>query len=204
MERAGLMPNKKRIGITGGIATGKSTATAYIRSKGYPVIDADALAHDLSDADPDYIGAVARAFGKDVLTEDGRIDRVKLGNIVFSDALKRLELNAIAHPRIFRAMETEVEKAFAVSDVVFLDIPLLYEISNATDFDAVWLVYTPSHVQTERLMRRDGIDLSEAQKRIQAQMPMEEKRKLADVVIYNEGTLSDLEGQIDRQLEYLT
>lgn len=195
------MQNKKRIGITGGIATGKSTATAYLRSKGYPVIDADALAHALSDTDEDYISAVSQAFGPEVLRPEGGINRGVLGKLVFDDPQKRNQLNVIAHPRIYKAMEDAVNKAFESSNVVFQDIPLLYERSDPRDFDAIWLVYVPSHVQIQRLMDRDGIDSDAAQARIQAQMSVEEKRELADVILINTGSVEELEGQIDRQLE---
>lgn len=200
----GLKPNKIRIGITGGIGTGKSTVTAYLRSKGYPVIDADALAHALSDADEAYIRAVSQAFGPEVLRPEGGIDRELLGKIIFNDPQKRDQLNAIAHPRIYQAMEEAVNQAFERSDIVFQDIPLLYESADPRDFDAVWLVYAPAHVQIRRLMDRDGLDLDAAQARIRSQMSIEEKRELADVLLVNTGSVQELEGQIDRQLERIS
>lgn len=177
------MTQNKRIVLTGGIATGKTTVANLLRSQGIPVIDADLLAREILKKGSPAAAAVIEAFGEGVVSHDGAINRKKLGAIVFSDSDRRARLNAITHPAIRAAMDRELE-AHAKEPLVFLDIPLYYEAQDMPQLP-VWLVYAPETVQRTRLMKRDGLTEEEADARISAQIDIEEKRQRADRVINN-------------------
>lgn len=186
---------KKVIGITGGIATGKSVVTSYLRAHGYEVIDADAVVRELQEVGGALYIAIRDTFGEAYFLENGDLDRAKFGALIFSDSQARAKLSTVQDEII----RTELFKrcASSQSDLVFMDIPLLFE-KEYTGFDEIWLVYAPQNVQLKRLMERNDLSESEALLRIKAQMPIDEKRSLATRVIENYDTIEVLENQLAR------
>ena len=185
------------IGLTGGIASGKSTVSQILREYGFVIIDADQIAREiLNPGKPAYQQVVA-AFGRDILKEDGEIDRTRLGKIVFTDPEKLTLLNQITHPEVAKEIKRrilELKEAGVIR--IVLDIPLLFEAKMNSMADAVWVVYVPEEEQLKRLMARNGFTREEALARIRAQMPLREKAKLADVVIDNSGSIEKTRAQI--------
>lgn len=185
------------IGLTGGIATGKSTVSAILRELGAEVIDADALAHAVTAPGSPTVSTIGRELGSEFLRPDGTLDRPLLARRVFQDEDLRLRLNAIVHPEVRRRMATAVAALRAKgAPLAVLDVPLLLESRAQYEVDAVWLVYAPQAVQIRRLMARNSLSYEEALARIRSQMPIEEKRRLADVVIENTGDLESLREQV--------
>ncbi len=184
---------KKVIGITGGIATGKSVVTSYLRAHGYEVIDADVVVRELQEVGGALYIAIRDTFGEAYFLENGDLDRAKFGALIFSDAEARAKLSAVQGDII----RTELFKrcASSRSELVFMDIPLLFERAY-TGFDETWLVYAPQDVQLKRLMKRNDLSESEALLRIKAQMPIDEKRSLATRIIENCDTIEVLENQL--------
>ncbi|MFB9859748.1 dephospho-CoA kinase [Salinicoccus siamensis] len=188
------------IGLTGGIASGKSTASEYIRSKGYPVLDADIYAKKATAQDgPTYKGILDH-FGEDIAGPDGEIDRRKLGAIIFNDPEKRQILNGLVHPEVRRMMNEDKERLSRESHV-FLDIPLLFENELDEQCDLTATVYVDEETQKKRLMDRDGFTEEEAVSRIRSQMPLSDKRDRSDVVFQNSGSIQELRGQIQSFLD---
>ncbi|KAJ3299430.1 hypothetical protein HK104_008936 [Borealophlyctis nickersoniae] len=184
----------KLIGLTGGIATGKSTVSSYLASQGIPVVDADLVARDVVRPGQPAHRAIVKAFGPTLLTPTGEIDRPKLGELVFADSAKRKQLNAATHPFIRAEMFMAVLRAFLRGEkACVLDAPLLFEAG----------LHNPDEVQKERLIRRDGLTEQQAQSRIDSQMPMERKRSLAHIVIDNSGTLEATRAAVDGALKKL-
>jgi dephospho-CoA kinase len=186
---------KKVIGLTGGIATGKSTVTTFLRSHGFEVIDADAVVRELQQIGGALYQMIRETFGDAYFGANGELDRAKFGALVFSDLAVRQKLAALQDPII----RTELLKRRDASsaELVFMDIPLLFE-QNYTGFDEVWLVYAPRDVQINRLMKRNGLSESDAILRVNAQMPIEEKLTLATRMIKNCGTIEELENQLTK------
>lgn len=184
----------KRIVLTGGIATGKSTAARFLQELGYPVIDADRIAHGLIEPGAPAYQEVVDAFGSAIQQEDGTINRKALGAIVFSDERQRTRLNGIMHPHVRAQMDAEL-KTLRDEPLVFLDIPLYYEAEHMPALP-VWLIYAPKDVQLQRLLKRDALTQREAHARITAQMEIETKRMLADRVFVNTGTTEELKQQL--------
>ncbi|HYG66879.1 MAG TPA: dephospho-CoA kinase, partial [Anaeromyxobacteraceae bacterium] len=169
------------VGLTGGIATGKSTFAAALRALGAPVIDADRLAREVVEPGRPALAEIVRAFGPGVLAPDGSLDRRRLGAIVFADPEARRRLEAITHPAIRAAMREETARLAAAGHAVaFYDVPLLYEVGLEREVDAVVVVYAPRAAQLERLRRRDGLDAAGAEARLAAQLPIDEKAARAD------------------------
>ncbi|MFA7744965.1 dephospho-CoA kinase [Salinicoccus roseus] len=184
------------IGLTGGIASGKSTASDYIRSKGYPVLDADTYAKKATaKGGPAYQGIINH-FGAELLQDDGEIDRRKLGAIVFNDDGERKVLNQLVHPEVRRMMDADKDR-LAEEGHVFLDIPLLFENGLDRQCDITLTVYVDQETQIERLMERNGFSHSEALSRINSQMPLSEKRDRSDEVLDNSGSKNELYAQIE-------
>lgn len=185
------------IGLTGGIATGKSTVAAMLRDVGAQVVDADQIAHEVTAPGSPAIAEIAARLGAEFVGPDGALDRPRLARVVFRDAKLREALNAIVHPRVRDAIEGACRKLEAAgSSIVVLDIPLLLESRGMYEVEAIWLVYAPAPVQLRRLMLRNALPEQEALARIRAQMPIEEKRRLADVVIENTDGLDELRAQV--------
>lgn len=183
----------KRIGLTGGIASGKSTASSILRGWGACIIDADAIAHGLMEPGGPLYEAYCAHFGTGVILPDGQLDRRRIGRIAFADPAEKRWLDETAHPVIRRAIEQELERAEAAGkSAVILDIPLLFETGWQAHVDETWLIDIPESLQLMRLQSRNGYSREEAKHRIAAQMPLSEKRRLADVIIDNSGTEQEL------------
>lgn len=188
---------KKIIGLTGGIASGKSTVSNWLISQGYPVVDADIAARKVVEPGMPALREITEAFGNDMLLEDGTLDRKKLGSVIFADEEKRHTLNAIVHPAVREWMRQETDRAFENgASIVIMDIPLLFESKLTHMVEETILVYVSKETQLKRLMERDGYSESDALARIQAQMPIDDKRKLADYVVDNNGTISETVEQV--------
>lgn len=183
------MGSPRRIALTGGIASGKSRCLAAIAALGVPTIDADQLARDVVAPGTSGLDAVVDRFGGGVLTTSGSLDRDALGALVFTDSRARHDLEAIIHPRVYAAIAAWFAQLTAPTGVA--DIPLLYETGRDGDFDVVIVAACRPEQQLERLMARNGLSLTEAQTRIDAQWPIAEKVARADYVIDTSGTLED-------------
>ena len=185
------------IGITGGIASGKSTVSLYLQELGFTIVDADLASRAVVEPGEEAYHQVVKAFGEDILLTDGNIDRVKLGSIIFNDQEKRLLLNGIVHPAVRNWMRVKTEAALASGEeTVFMDIPLLFESKLTFMVDKTLLIYVDEQVQLERLMNRNGLSETEALARINSQMPLADKKALADAVIDNNGDINETKRQV--------
>jgi dephospho-CoA kinase len=183
----------KWIGLTGGIATGKSTVAKMIRDLGLPVIDADSLAREVVLVGSPGLAAVVAAFGPGILKPDQSLDRSLLGQMIFKDAAKRERLEKILHPLIQEKKNKERRRLENEgAEIAFYDIPLLFEKNLAKDFDKTVLVYCSRDEQIQRLVERNQLSRGEAELRLQSQLPIDDKVKLADYVILNRQGLSEL------------
>jgi dephospho-CoA kinase len=190
----------KVIGLTGGIASGKSTVSMLLKQKGAAIIDADEIAKEIMQPGKPAWTEVVEHFGKGILREDGNIDRKKLAQIVFSDEKELETLNRITHPRIVEEIKRRL-KSFREKNesVVVVDAALLLEIGLDLLVDEVWLVAVDEKTQIERLLFREkSMGFAEALERIRAQMPLEEKLKFAQRVIDNGGSIEETKRQVDR------
>lgn len=194
----------KVIGLTGGIASGKSTASAYLRELGAAIVDADAISRASTRCGGAAFEAVCAAFG-DILGADGEIDRRKLGGIVFADEDARRKLNSIVHPAVMAESRAQIENARASGvKMCILDVPLLFETGMEKLCDETWLIYVPREEQIRRMAERDGLDAAAAAARIDSQMPLEEKLKRADVAIDSSGTIEQTREKLCRLWEERT
>lgn len=194
----------KVIGLTGGIASGKSTASAYLRELGAAIVDADAISRASTRRGGAAFEAVCAAFG-DILGADGEIDRRKLGGIVFADEDARRKLNSIVHPAVMAESRAQIENARASGvKMCILDVPLLFETGMEKLCDETWLIYVPREEQIRRMAERDGLDAAAAAARIDSQMPLEEKLKRADVAIDSSGTIEQTREKLCRLWEERT
>jgi dephospho-CoA kinase len=194
----------RRVGLTGGVAAGKSTVSALLTELGAVVIDADVLAREVVAPGTDGLAEVVAAFGPDVLTPDGDLDRPALGAIVFGDEARRRVLEGIIHPRV-RARAAEIEAAAGPDAVVVHDIPLLAESDGAAGtFDAVIVVDVPAEVQVSRMVGDRGWTREDAEARIAAQATREQRRAIATYVVDNTGTREDLRQRVAEVFESLT
>jgi dephospho-CoA kinase len=185
------------VGLTGGIASGKSTVSKMFDKAGAVVIDADRIARQVVEPGKPAWKEIRARFGGRVFRPDGALDRERLGNIIFHHSRQRRQLEAIIHPRV-RAHIDETLRELSMAKpqpVVVLDVPLLLETGMDKGLNEIIVVYAPAAVQRRRLMRRDGYSADQAQARINAQMPMEEKRSRATLVIDNGGNLAETEKQ---------
>jgi len=180
-----------RVGLTGGIAMGKSTVSEFLRSHGAVVIDADAIAREVVEPGTPGFAQVVEEFGEEILGEDGSIDRPKLAAVVFSDEAARKRLEGIVHPLVFLRI-VELEEQAPKDAVVVHDVPLLAESGRTEGFDAVVVVDAPIEAQMERMVRDRGWTEDEARARIAAQASREARRAIATYLIENTGTREDL------------
>ncbi|MGW6278169.1 dephospho-CoA kinase [Kribbella sp. NPDC055071] len=185
-----------RVGLTGGIGSGKSAVSSRLAARGAVVIDSDVLAREVVAKGTDGLAEVVEAFGNDVLTAEGELDRPALGRIVFSDEPARRRLEAITHPRV-RARAAQLEAQAAADAIVVHDIPLLVETGQAGKFDVVLVVDVPVEVQVERLTSQRGMAAEEAKRRIASQASRDDRLAAADLVVDNSGTLADLDRRLD-------
>ncbi len=188
------------IGLTGGIATGKSTVVEILRRKGAYIIDADQLAREVVEPNQPAWQEIVSWLGESILLPDQSLDRVKMADLVFGDPQKLKTLNSIIHPRVgSRILELTKEIEQKEPDAVIVyDIPLLIEAGMQEMADLILLVYAPRELQLKRLEERDGLNLEEAELRLAAQLAIDEKRKYAHQVIDNSGSLAETEKQVDR------
>jgi dephospho-CoA kinase len=185
-----------RIGLTGGIGSGKSTVAALLAERGAVVVDADRLAREVVEPGTPGLAAVVEEFGREVLTDDGALDRAALAAVVFADPAARARLDAIVHPRV-RARAAELVAAAPPRSVVVQDVPLLVETGQAGSFDLVVVVETDPETRVSRLVDR-GLSAADARARIASQASDEQRRAVADVVLANNGTPEELAAQVQR------
>ena len=187
------------VGLTGGIATGKSTVVRMLVGKGARVIDHDALVHILQEPGQPVWESIVSAFGRDILDSADRIDRKKLGALVFVDAGRRKVLEGIVHPAVLEEGRRQREEIVKEDEqaIILSDIPLLLEVGMQNEFDLVLLVYAPPELQILRVMKRNSLSREEAIARLRSQMPIDEKLKFAHLVIRNDGTMRELEKSVE-------
>ncbi|WP_353661520.1 dephospho-CoA kinase [Hydrogenimonas sp. SS33] len=194
------MAFKHAVALTGGIASGKSTACNLLKLYGLRVIDADAIARGMLQQQAD---AVRRLFGKSYVTDEGEVDRKRLGALVFSDSEARKALEALLHPKIREEIIRQSEAQDRLGGPYIVDIPLFFE-TGSYPIEKVIVVYAPREVQKERLMKREGLSEAEAEARLNAQLDIEEKRKRATWVIDNSGNLKQLQRETERVFDKIT
>jgi dephospho-CoA kinase len=187
----------KVLGLTGGIGSGKSMVASMFAQLGADVIDADQLARDVVEPGQPALDEIATTFGRDILLPDGRLDRGQLARIIFADPVARGKLNAITHPRIRERMDAEIAARRSRPGILIVDIPLLYENERTGTVEAVIVVWVDPETQLRRLLERDSLTEDEARQRIAAQMPLDEKRALAGVVIDNSGSRENTRRQVE-------
>lgn len=192
---------KKVIGVTGGIASGKSNVLSVIRNLGYKVIDCDFITHELQKIGMPIYNAIKDTFGIEYFNLDGSLNRSKLGNLIFHDEKSKNLLNSISHPIILAEVKKEIE--ISNEDIVFIDVPLLYESKFDSLCDKVICVYLDKEIQIKRLMERDGIDMEYAKSKIQSQMDLVKKRELADYIIDSKGTFDETRCQVLKIIEQI-
>jgi dephospho-CoA kinase len=193
-----------RVGLTGGIATGKTTVASMLRDRDVPVLDADPLGHELLEPGQAAYEEIVAAFGPEILEATGKVNRTKLGGVIFADAQKRAKLNQILHPRIleivqkwFAALDEPEGPEFAVAEAA-----LIYEAKYNQRLDKIIVCWCRPEQQIERLTLR-GLSVEEAQQRIAAQMPLADKRKLADEAIDCSGSIEETQRQVNQAVEKL-
>jgi len=188
---------KNAIVLTGGIASGKSTVAALMQLFGFRVIDADKIAHEVLNSSSSEI---ASTFG-DEYVDSGVVNRKKLGSLVFANKEKRLELEAIVHPKIRVEILEQASKQEKLGKPYFIDIPLFFEREGAYDIEKVLVVYTPKEIQLERLIKREGLSEQEAKQRIDAQLSIDSKKAKATYIIDNSKDLAHLQSECERVKE---
>lgn len=188
----------KLLGLTGGIASGKSTVSKYFASLNIPIIDADLIAREVMRAGSPAVATIQEQFGEEVISADGEINRGYLGELIFTYPEKREQLNGIVQGIIRAEIERQVDNFLEKSPpLIILDLPLLYEENYQTEVDEVMVVYVDADVQKERLMKRNSeLTEEDAIKRILSQIPLSEKAKLADILIDNNGTIEHTIDQV--------
>jgi len=184
-----------RVGLTGGIGAGKSEVSARLAAQGAVVIDADAIAREVVEPGTEGLAEVVEAFGPEVLLPDGRLDRPRLGEIVFADPELRGKLNAIVHPRVGARM-AELEREAGPASIVVHDVPLIAESGRTDAYDLVVVVDVPPRVQLDRLVRCRGMTREQAEARMAAQASREQRLAIADIVIDNSSSLTELDRQV--------
>lgn len=192
----------KVLGITGGIATGKSTVVAFFKKAGYPIVDGDVIAREIVAKGQPALAAIVETFGPEIVLTTGELDRKKLGQLIFSSSQKRELLNETLKPFLRKEILRQIEEAKKkAASLIIVDIPLLYETHYEAIMDQVAVVYVPEKIQKERLMARNHLTEEEAQQRIASQWPIETKKERADIVFDNQGTREETEQQVKKWLE---
>ena len=193
----------RRIALTGGIGTGKTHVLNRFRDRGVPVIDADVIAREVVQPGSLGLRGIVKRFGPGVLTPEGTLDRARLGEIVFRDKDARRDLEAILHPLIRAAMEERFRELPPDTELAIADVPLLYETGRQRHFDRVIVAACPREVQIARVMARDGLSREDAERRVEAQLPIDSKTVLADHVIRTDGSFEETDRQVDKLLAQL-
>jgi len=186
------------IGLTGGIASGKSTVAKKLKQLGAVIVDADLIAREVVKKEEKVWHKVVEYFGQDILLPSGEIDRGALAKIIFNDDEARCNLNKITHPEILKRAEEQINywRNMGKSPIIF-DVPLLIETGAYNMVDKIWVAYCPKTTQIQRLMERNGLSQEEARSRVESQMPLEEKLRFADEVINTEGSIEETEAQVE-------
>ncbi|GAA5458108.1 dephospho-CoA kinase [Staphylococcus aureus] len=191
----------KVIGLTGGIASGKSTVSELLSVFGFKVVDADKAAREAVKKGNKGLAQVREVFGDEAIDENGEMNRRYMGDLVFNHPEKRLELNAIIHPIVRDIMEEEKQEYLKQGYNVIMDIPLLFENELENTVDEVWVVYTSESIQMDRLMQRNNLSLEDAKARVYSQISIDKKSRMADHVIDNLGDKLELKQNLERLLE---
>ena len=194
----------RRIALTGGIATGKSYVANKIKEAGVPMVDADVLAREVVAPGTPGLAAVRRRFGPDAVRRDGTMDRVRIAQIVFKDKRARLDLEAIVHPAVQKAIDEFFATLPKRTPFAVADIPLLFETGRDNQFNAVVVVACPRELQLRRLMERNKLSKDDAERRLNAQLPIDQKVKKATHVIRTEGTFEDTDRQVTDLIKKLS
>ena len=194
-----------KVGLTGGIASGKSTVSKIFASFGAKVLDADEVAREVLLPGQPAWTRVRQAFGQEFFHADGKVKRKQLRKLVFADPEKRSQLNAIVHPEVMKEINrrAEIFSSSVQTEVLLVDVPLLLEVGLANRFDKIVVVYVSESVQINRLSQRDGISEEEATETLKVQMPLNKKVEQADYVIDNSGTLEETRSQVEQVWEEL-
>lgn len=196
------------IGLTGGIATGKSTVSKMLINRGYKVIDADQISREVVEIGKPAYKDIVETFGLRILLEDKNLNRKKLGRLIFNNSKFRDILNNIIHPRVFNKIAEALEEGCKNNNIIFIDIPLLFEVHNQLNaynisFNEIWMVYTNEEAQLKRLMERDNIGKEEAMSKINSQLSVDEKRQKSTKTLFNNSDLKELERNLDIMLSEL-
>ena len=189
------------IGITGGIASGKSTVTNFLRKQGFQVVDADAVVHQLQKPDGRLFQALVQHFGQEIILENGELNRPILASLIFSNPEEQEWSKQIQGEIIREELAVLRDQLAQTEEIFFMDIPLLFEQAYSAWFDETWLVYVDRNIQVERLMKRNHLSQNEAKSRLAAQWPLEEKKDLASHVLDNNGNQDPLLTQVRILLE---
>lgn len=184
------------LGVTGSIATGKSTVIHVFREQGFPIVDGDVVARKVVEPGQPCLAVLTEYFGAEILLDNGELNRKKLGQIVFSDEGKRVKLNELMDTYIRQEITAEIAAGKELSPLVVVDIPLLYEGNYQQYMDAVAVVYVSLDIQLERLMARDGFTKEQALERIESQWSIDKKREMADIVFDNRGSKAETQQQV--------
>ncbi|MDW4331195.1 dephospho-CoA kinase [Staphylococcus saprophyticus] len=190
----------KVIGLTGGIASGKSTVSELLSAHGFKIVDADIASRQAVEKGTKGLERVKEAFGEQAIDENGEMNRAYVGEVVFNQPEKRLELNEIVHPIVREIMEKEKAQYLSEGYHVIMDIPLLFENNLQDTVDEVWLVYTSESIQIDRLMERNNISMEEAKARVYSQISIDKKRRMADRQIDNRDTKLELKQNLENLL----
>ena len=193
----------RKVALTGGIATGKSYVATRLKDAGIPIVDADVLAREVVAPGSPALAAIRKRFGPDAVRRDGTMDRVRVGQIVFKDKRARLDLEAIIHPAVIKAINEFFNTLPKRTPFAVADIPLVFETGREKEFDAIVVVACPRNMQIERMMERNKLSKEDAERRLNAQLPIEQKLKKATHVIKTDGTFEQTNAQVDALIEAL-
>ena len=197
------MPMRK-IALTGGIATGKSYVANLLREAGVPIVDADVRSREVVALGTPGLAAVRQRFGPDLIRRDGTMDRIRIGQIIFKDKRARQDLEAIIHPAVQRAIDKFFDHLPKRTPFAVADIPLLFETKREGQFTSVVVVACPREMQLQRLMERNKLSKEDAERRLAAQLPIDQKLKKADYVIRTDGTFDETNAQVDALIASFT
>ena len=192
------------LGITGGIASGKSTVVKCFEQAGYPIVDSDVIARQVVEPNTPGLSAIVTVFGSEILTAEGTLNRQKLGELIFNDPDKRDLLNDTLDPFIRQAIKAEIAEKKQLSELVIADVPLLYEGKYDRYTDAVAVVFVTPQVQLQRLMARNQLSEAQALARINSQLPLVEKKARADFIFDNDGPLAETQKQVLAFIQHKT
>ena len=187
----------RKVGLTGGIATGKTYVANRLREAGVPIVDADVLSREVVLPGSPALAAIRKRFGPDAVRRDGTMDRIRVGQIIFKDKRARLDLEAIIHPAVVKAINDFFAALPKRTPFAVADIPLLYETGRDKEFDVVVVVACPREMQLTRMMERNKLSKEDAERRLAAQLPIDQKVKKATYVIKTDGTFDDTNAQVD-------